>query len=265
MTLIVGESQQVRGESSFSTQLKRHAASMDLTQLMPVGKWSYGQGLRRAYDDRFYYELRHDQCGPFGLNHPLALRVRYLAGEESIADHNFSESLVRRYPALKEWKWTVAPREFAPVSADTFYEDSTVKCSGGWMGFSHLQNYSHWVVEWGGGMCWVASKRLLPSTTSTVDALEIQALAKLFLSDDVCAPNGRVDYWCQHLMSYQSHGRWEGLNYYFSPVRPPSVTQDELGRLGFALDVVGEELRASFALSMLETDVQSIMTALRAY
>ena len=73
MTLGVIKSAAADRDNVFSQALRTHAKSLDLTTTMPVGAWSFGQGIRKAHEERFFWELSSSQFSPLGLHHPLSL------------------------------------------------------------------------------------------------------------------------------------------------------------------------------------------------
>ena len=263
MTLVVGESQHVKNEQSFSSQLLANAACLDLQALNAVGEWSYGQGIRRAHGDKFFYELRSFDYSPFGINHPITLKARLMADSSVLGAMSFPEHLVKRYPHLVDKKWAIQSKTNSTQSSNSFQEDATLKSTDGWDGFVNASSSPLWIVDIGHNLLWVAGSNLDSKEAVSIEKLAAQELMKLFLSPDVLGENGRLAEWKKSLTQDYQWGRWEGLNFYFTPVQGPVKSAAELSHAGIALDVVGKELRACFGLSMLPEDVTEIMRALR--
>ena len=88
---------------------------------------------------------------------------------------------------------------------------------------------------------------------------------RLFFSPDVLGPTGRLADWLKVVANYKKFGRWEGLNFLFQPKISAYHCISQLAEEGIAVDSVGEEVRACFALSMFQEDVEAVLATLAKY
>lgn len=264
MTPIASESQQAKNEQSFSAQLRAQAACIDLGQRMPVGAWDYGQGIRRAKGQSFFYELRSKSFCPFGINHPVMLKARMHVPDHEVTVHEFPEHLKAIFPSLTSWRWTIQSPEQVGSPENAYHEAPDLKSNWGWHGFSVLESCDVWVVHLNENLRWVARKVPTSPVAQGPNALEAQSWAKLFLAADVLGPKGRLMEWITHMKQY-SWGEWQGLNFSFLPKLSPTEAADSLAQAGIAVDISNEKIQASFGLSMMPADVETIMGTLRAH
>ena len=225
-----------------------------------VGDWSYGQGIRKASGDHFFYELREKYFFPLGLNHPVGLRTKWFHSDPLICTQYFPTHLCESFPILKDWSWCIRPKTNNKISSKWFKENSTLKNSFGWDGFNHLQAIEGWSVELNDDYEWVASNSLIEPGQSTPAAFSFQEQIKVFLSEDVLGNQGRLKDWMEKLSVF-SWGEWKGLNFCFKT----HCSLSELNNAGIAVDIINGEIHAHFCLSMLPEDVENIMRALRPY
>lgn len=259
MTLVVNESQRAENQQSFSAELIANSACLDLEKLGPVGEWDYGQGLRRAKENHYFYELRAKDYSPFGVNHPTWLKAKWFEPSALPSLQAFPNYLSVKYPILKNWRWSIR-KAASSTPSDWFEEDSTLKSNLGWLGFEKLSQIKGWVVNLKGGHQWIASGEKLTLDGPTSAAYSHHELLRIFLSEDVLGENGRLKNW-QSTLSKYDWGQWSGLNFSFAT----QATQEELDKIGIAVDVANGKVQAHFGLSMLTEDVEIIMRALRPY
>lgn len=250
--------------TAFSNELMGHAACLELANLGPVGAWDYGQGIRRAKDQSFYYALSREDFSPFGTNHPLALRSRLLDPTRELKIHVFPVFLVTAFPVLQDWQWTIADTQLATSLPEALYENATLKCDNGWSGFTHVGQLTHWVVELGNGLSWWASRETPVPADHSTTALEQEALIDLFLSADILGPQGRLREW-QDFMKRYEWGQWSGLNFSIRTKAPVLTAQQELAHAGLQVSIEKDNLVSCFGLSMLADDVDRIMKTLHSH
>lgn len=259
MTLVVNESQRAENQNTFSTELLANAACLDLTQLGPVGDWNYGQGIRKAKDNHFFYELRAQYFFPLGINHPISLKSKWLQFDFLLTIQSFPSHFCESFPILREWNWCIRPRT-TTTNPHWFRENSTLKDPLGWDGFNRLKDIDGWIVDLNEEYEWVASSSSLGPSGPSQQAFSFQEQIKVFLSEDVFGNQGRLKEWIQKLSIY-TWGKWEGLNFSFKT----HASVEDLNNAGIAADIINGELRAHFCLSMLPEDVENIMRVLRPY
>ena len=270
MTLGVIKSAAADRDNVFSQALRTHAKSLDLTTTMPVGPWSYGQGIRKAHNESFFWELSSSQFSPLGLHHPTALVTTDELSFASVAPQPFPKDLLNVLPQLVDWTWTLLradhtwlKREWSVSSAWQKYtgpwlmeEDATLKDSLGWQGFSELPHLAGWAVKFSKDMYWVASPANLPQD-GLAASLE-RAQLRLFLSSDALGPDGRLQEWRRQLMSTFSTEQVTGLN-----VRMANISAIELAQQGLSCDDLGRKnIGLCFPLSFLKEDLAGVVKLL---
>jgi hypothetical protein len=233
---------------------------------MPVGSWSYGQGIRKAQGESFFWELSSSQFSPLGLHHPTALVQSDALTTTSVAPQPFAKDLIVAFPQLADWTWTLLgaehswlQREWAISSAwkKSFgswlmEEDATLKDSLGWQGFSELPHLAGWAVKINADTHWVASPTSLP--LDGLAASSERALLRLFLSSDALGPEGRLQEWRRHLIGTFQAAKIEGLN-----VRIEAQSRSELANQGLSCDDLGgNNIGLCFPLSFLKEDLSGV-------
>lgn len=261
MTLVTNESQRVEKQISFSNELMANAACLDLIKTGPVGEWSFGQGIRKAHSDHFFYELRKKKFSLLGINHPAAIRAKWFEARTVSTTQSFPLYLSTRYPTLKDWTWYI--RSKTTHNEDGWFrEDCTLKSEFGWSGFRKLNLLQGWIVDLNNDFEWVASNKesTITDVSPSSEAFYHQELIKIFLSEDVLGINGRLNNWINRVSTFD-FGNWSGLNLSF----PTKASEKELNQIGIAADIIDGRLNAHFCLSMLSEDVENIMRVLNPY
>ena len=133
MTLGVIESAAADRDNLFSQALRTHAKALDLTTTMPVGAWSFGQGIRKAHKDNFFWELSSSQFSPLGLNHPTALMSTDDLTSAPVAPQVFAKDLVNAFPQLADWTWTLLHAEHTWLKRDWTVSSAWQKSEGAWL------------------------------------------------------------------------------------------------------------------------------------
>lgn len=263
MTPAASHSPQVMPGGMLSQALDEHARCLDLSKLMPVGEWDHGQGLRRAKDQAFFFDLRAANFLPFGPNHPLEIAAK-LGGSLDTSPHAFPPSLEKVMPGCSTWTWSVFHKDHKWLSRSWrtdgpwLFEDATLKCGAGWRGGSRLLGLQGWSVSLPNDLMFCASPSKLPVTTS----YSASAWLRLFFSEDILGPEGRLRSWQLWLAELCPWGTWEGMNLSFN-ARPGS--RESLAKEGYAVDETDGLITAHFALSMWPEDVYTIISALAPY
>jgi hypothetical protein len=220
MTLGANRAAHADHDNIFSRELRRHAGSLDLTSCAPVGDWNFGQGIRRAAEKSFFWELRAQHFLPLGLNHPIDLSVS--SDPLALTPQSFSADVIALFPVLKDWTWSILPSDhewlkktwvdataWKKAYGENLREDATFKAATGWLGFSVLERLKSWAIPMG-EFTWVASNQSLPAGGLASEKM-IRTL-KILLSLDVLAPTGRLAELAQLIQSTFPQASLEGLN-----------------------------------------------------
>ncbi|MFN9109374.1 MAG: hypothetical protein ACK5XN_04800 [Bacteroidota bacterium] len=241
----------------FSQALRQHAHSLDLTDLMPVGKWTFGQGVRRAHGNRFFWDLSSTAFNPFGLHHPVVLRLT--EDESSISAREFGRDIVSLIPGLATWRWTLISAE-NPIlrTQDTsfFLENSLLKSPLGWSGLEKVNQLKNWAVKISESTYFYASNCELPAEIVR-DATAI-AWLKLFFTSDILGPEGRLAQVREQLHSKFSSAKIIGTQILLSHSSPGSLQER-----GLNLDILtSDQIRLCFPLSYLNSDLEGVKALL---
>ncbi len=232
----------------FSELLRQHASSLDLEALCPVGPWEYGQSIRRAKGDCFFFDLSLKNFYPLGLNHPLMLRPTI----SDPAPKSFSEALKARLPGLESRKWVVlsenAYLRYKPnaneIKRKSFIIDSI------W-GLKELEvdsadTFSVWLSD---ASVWVCSKDELPSS----DILIHHNWMNLFFNPDVLGPEGRLVEVQKKIMTTFEVTSLDGLSLKLSG------SSLALSLLGLLVESVSDsEYMLHFPVSVLFSDIEKV-------
>ncbi|MFP5459785.1 MAG: hypothetical protein ACLGG7_13700 [Bacteriovoracia bacterium] len=259
MTLGANPPIQTDWDKTFSEHLISHSRSLRLTAAAPVGPWTYGQGIRRAAGDTFYWELSAKNFKPLGLNHPLELRP---TTRQDGPIYGFSDGLQKCFPRLAEFKWTLLPAQHSWIAAEAgkacFTEtDCTLKCDHGWLGFERLEHLSTWIVPLDSLTVWVASKKPLPR--QELPSAQSHQWLHAFLSSDAIGPTGRLRELAELLTHALNPTSRSGLILTFHNRAP-----HDMSRRGLSCDIVGdEEIRLCFPLAILSEDVSGLQKLLK--
>ena len=270
MTLGVIKSAAADRDNVFSQALRTHAKSLDLTTTMPVGPWSFGQGIRKAHEESFFWELSSSQFSPLGLHHPTALVNTDELTAAPVAPQPFAKDLVSAFPQLTNWTWTLLNAEHAWLKREWSTssawkksegawlkeEDTTLKDSLGWQGFSVLPHLAGWAVKLHDSTYWVAAPSPLPQ--DGLAASTERAQLRLFLSSDALGPEGRLQEWRRQLMTTFPTAQVTGLN-----VRITNQSAVELAQRGLSCDDLGgKSIGLCFPLSFLKEDLAGVVKLL---
>lgn len=259
MTLGATPPSQTDWDKTFSEHLISHSRSLRLTTVAPVGPWTYGQGIRRAEGSAFFWDLSATNFKPLGLNHPLELKT---STRQDGPIYNFSDGLIKNFPLLSEFKWTLLPVQHPWLAAQTgeacFAEmDCTLKCDSGWVGFEKLEHLSTWIVSIDGQTLWVASKNPLPH--QELPPAQSHPWLHAFLSSDAIGPTGRLRELAELLTHSLNPTARSGLILTFHNRAP-----HDLSRRGLNCDIVGDgEIRLCFPLAILSEDVSGLQKLLK--
>jgi hypothetical protein len=266
MTLGVIKSAAADRDNDFSQALRTHAKSLDLATTMPVGTWSFGQGIRKAHGERFFWELSSAEFSPLGLHHPLALVSTDVLTATPMAPQTFTQDLLNVFPQLANWTWSLLSSDHAWLKRDWTVscawqkydgawlkeEDATLKDSLGWQGFSVLPHLAGWAVKLSASTYWVASPAALPLDGLAASAERAQL--RLFLSSDALGPDGRLQEWRRRLLSTFPAAQVTGLN-----VRIADKSVVELAHRGLSCDDLGgKSIGLCFPLSFLKEDLAGV-------
>lgn len=246
-------------DTTFSERLTSHSRSLRLTTVAPVGPWTYGQGIRRANGDAFFWDLRATDFKPLGLNHPLELKA---PTRQDGPIYGFSDGLQKCFPRLAEFKWTLLPAQHSWIAAEAgeacYTEtDCTLKCDHGWLGFERLEHLSTWIVPLDAHTLWVASTNPLPQ--QALPSAQAHQWLHAFLSSDAIGATGRLRELAELLTHALHPTARSGLVLTFHKRAP-----HDLPRRGLHCDIVGdEEIRLCFPLAVLSEDVSGLQKLLK--
>lgn len=270
MTLGAIRSAEADRDNVFSQALRTHAKSLELKTTMPVGEWNYGQGIRKALEQRFFWELSSKNFSPLGLHHPTALVMIDRPVSNTEAPQSFSPDLLKVFPQLADWKWTLVKRDHPWMKRDwtltsawtkssgpwLFETDATLKSALGWQGLEEVSQLKGWAVQLNSDVCWVASPSELP-----LDGLDVsneRALLRLFLSADALGPQGRMQELRLRLLQRFPSATIQGLN-----VQLNSFSSKEMALKGLSCDEVDEKkIGLCFPLSFLVEDLAGVVQLL---
>ncbi len=256
-------------DHAFSQSLRTHAVCLDLQHTMPVGAWTFGQGIRRAHGNQFFWELRSQNFQPLGLNHPITLRPTNFKTEPQ----KFPATLSAFFPELATWQWSLVKAEhpwlqrawqtasawqLAPPTTSWSCElDATFKSEFGWQGFSLLKNLQGWAIHLTPEIVWIAAPTPLPDSQAECGAH--WPVMQLLLQADVLSPTGRIQEVQQKLRSLFAPADIAGLN-----VRLETRHAAELSQRGLAGDSVPpSHLGLAFPLSFLPSELHEIAQLLK--
>jgi len=262
MTLGANRAAHADHDIIFSAELRRNAKSLELTEHMGVGEWDYGQGIRRAHGPKFFWEMRQQNFLPLGLHHPLVLAAS--KEKAMLAPQSFPAELLKLYPSLKEWQWSVLSLDhpwmkkvwssstaWKNAVGENLQEDATFKTQAGWQGFSQIGQIHNWSVVMSDGHAWVASSSALPESSGAPDAI-VKSM-RVLLSLDVLGPQGRIAELHMLLKSNFPHAQLEGLNLQIKH------TDVSLTSRGLAYDQLDNGMMGlCFPLSFLAEDLAGI-------
>ncbi len=270
MTLGVIKSAAADRDYVFSQALRTHAKSLDLATTMPVGRWTFGQGIRRAHEERFFWELSSSEFSPLGLHHPTALVSTGELPHTPAAPQTFPKDLLNAFPQLDNWTWTLLSADHAWLKREwtvssawkksngawLMEEDATLKDSLGWQGFSVLPHLTCWAVKLSASTYWVASPATLPQD-GLAASIE-RAQLRLFLSSDVLGPEGRLQELRRLIIATFPTAQVTGLN-----VRISDQSAIELAQRGVSCDDLGgKSIGLCFPLSFLKEDLAGVVKRL---
>lgn len=246
-------------DTTFSERLTSHSRSLRLTTVAPVGPWTYGQGIRRAEGDTFFWDLSASNFKPLGLNHPLDLKPPV---RQDGPVFSFSDGLLKSFPRFAEFKWTLLPAQHPWLATEAgeacFTErDCTLKCESGWLGFEKREHFSTWIVPLDAQTFWVASKNPLPH--QELPPAQSHQWLHAFLSSDAIGATGRLRELAELLTHALNPIARSGLVLTFRSRAP-----HELSRHGLHCDIVGDgEIRLCFPLAILAEDVSGLQKLLK--
>ncbi len=270
MTLGAIRSAEADRDNVFSQALRTHAKSLELVTTMPVGEWNYGQGIRKALGQQFFWELSSSNFSPLGLHHPTALVTIDRPVSNSEAPQSFSPDLLKVFPQLADWKWTLVNRDhpwmkrqwthtsaWKKSSGDWLFEtDATFKGALGWQGLEEVSQLKGWAVQLNSGLCWVASLSELP--LDGLDAVNERAQLRLLLSADALGPQGRMQELRLKLLTSFPGSTIQGLN-----VQLTSFSYQSMALNGLSCDEIDEKkIGLCFPLSFLEEDLAGVVQLL---
>ncbi|MBY0517745.1 MAG: hypothetical protein K2P81_12615 [Bacteriovoracaceae bacterium] len=256
MTLGVTNSAQADRDIVFSQRLRLNAHSLELKSLMSASKdWDYGQGIRKAVGESYFWELSSEDFLPLGLNHPLFLKNLDTQTPVEIVARHFPTFLNSKFLELKDWTWNLLASEQVnelKITNNCFEEDATIKCQNSWIGFTKLRDHDYWIVKINNELSWVASSKLLP--LSTISSPEIRAVFNLFFTEDIMGEGGRVQELNSKLQALFPEFQVEGLNVFIN-----GKSANDLSLKGISCDDLGDkEIRLCFPTSVLQADLEGI-------
>lgn len=266
MTLGVIKSASADRDNLFSQALRMHAKSLDLNTTMPVGTWSFGQGIRKAQGESFFWELSSSQFSPLGLHHPTTLMLADESTDAPVESLAFAKDLTNGIPQLAQWTWTLLHADHPWLNrqwsistawqkshgAWLMEDDATLKDSLGWQGFSELSHLEGWAVKLSQNVYWVASPSALPQ--DGLAARSERALLRLFLSTDALGPQGRLQELRHLLQTTFPSALVTGLN-----VRIADLSALDLAPRGLSCDDIGDKgIGLCFPLSFLREDLAGV-------
>lgn len=256
-------------DKTFSERMIFHARSLGLTHRGAVGSWLCGQGIRRARETEFFWDLTLKNYSPLGINHPTMLAPIETALWKT---YSFANDLTTLYPALSGWQWSVISSkhdwlknknwdfasawELSSPSENLWEKDPTLKTDQGWLGFTHLDRMTHWCVQIDEDTVWCASKNSLPS--SDLSMQEKHQWFRPFLSADALGSDGRLAELVTLLSDVLRPDERQGLNFKFY-----NKNAAKLAELGLSCDGMDNNILCYFPLSILHEDIQGLRSLLK--
>ena len=235
-------------DNSFSQKLRLHASSLDLNLIKSVGEWDFGQSIRRATGDTFFYDLSLSHFWPLGLNHPLSL------GSESTdpSPQSFRPELVERLPHLEKLKWVTLTKEsfldFKKTHPLSLKIGSDIDSIWGWKLLEEKQPQS-FCVEFSDASYWVCSTDPLPNSS----LLKHHSWLDLFLSTTILGAQGRLVAVQSMLKQVFNLSQISGLNL------SVALSSDRLDTRGIKVRAKSaHESSLHFPVSVLKSDVERI-------
>jgi hypothetical protein len=235
-------------DNSFSQQLRYHASSLDLKHIGPVGDWDFGQSIRRATGDSFFYDLSLSHFWPLGLNHPLALKSDFRDSTPQI----FKSDLVGQLPHLEKFKWVVlsdkAYLDFKNAHPLTEKINAAIDSLWGWKLLEAKQTQA-FSVKLADNSFWVCSIDPLQSS----DLVKHHAWLNLFLSTTIIGPQGRLAAVQDMLKKTFNQTELSGLNL--------NLTMDceRLSAKGIKAQAQSpQESTLHFPVSVLKSDLEQV-------
>lgn len=269
MTLGAIAPSQTERDKTFSERLIFNARSLGLTQRGAVGSWICGQGIRRARETEYFWDLSLKSYSPVGINHPTTLAP---IEADAWGAHAFSNDMVELYPELTTWQWTVISNQHEwlktqswgfvtgwdlTFSAENLWErDATLKTDKGWFGFSQLNKLSSWCVQIDQDTLWCASKKPLPQ--SDLNKQEKHQWFRPFLSSDALGEHGRLAELITLLSDSLKPDERNGLNFKFYNKSAAALLEQ-----GLSCDSSENNILCYFPLSILHEDIQGLRSLLK--
>ncbi len=235
-------------DHSFSEQLRLHASSLDLKTICAVGDWDYGQSIRRAKADSYFYDLSLKNFYPLGLNHPLMIRSLATDG----APQEFNSSLSSKLSGLKLFKWVVLDaKDYRDLKSKRLiheYDSFSINSIWGLSVFETLE-FETFSVRLSDGSLWVCSSLELPASSQLIH----HSWLNLFLTPDVLGPEGRLASVHKLLIKVFNPAEIQGLT-----LRLRGEVH-ALSQRGILAEKYSEsEVSLHFPISVLSSDVEKI-------
>ncbi len=241
----------------FSQALRHHAHSLDLLDLMPVGAWTFGQGVRRAHANRFFWDLSSTNFNPFGLHHPVVLRAT--GDQTSVSAEEFEKGIIALIPGLEDWRWTLvsADHPILKIKDSSFLlENSLLKSPLGWSGLEKINQLKSWAVQISESTYFYASTSELP--LEVVRDPTAIAWLKLFFTSDILGPDGRLAQVREQLHIKFPSAKIIGTQLLLSHSSPSSLQER-----GLNVDILSSgQVRLCFPLSYLISDLEGVKSLL---
>lgn len=266
MTLGVIRSAEADRDNVYSQALRTHAKSLELDATMPVGEWTYGQGIRKAHGNHFFWELSSKNFSPLGLHHPTALVAIDVPVVNQEAPQSFAVDLLKAFPQLADWKWTIVKGDHAWMKREwthssawkkksgpwLFETDATLKGALGWQGLEEITQLKGWAVQLNSELCWIASNSDLP--LDGMAAPTERAQLRVFLSADALGPHGRMQELRHQVSSSFNAATIQGLN-----VELNAPSSEFFSAKGLSCDDIGgKKIGLCFPLSFLKEDLAGV-------
>lgn len=235
-------------DNSFSQKLRLHASSLDLNLIKSVGSWDFGQSIRRAIGDAYFYDLSLSHFWPLGLNHPLSL------GPESTdpSPQSFRSELVALLPHLEKLQWVVLCEksylDFKKGHPVLEKSGTDLDSIWGWKFLEEKQPQS-FCVEFADASYWVCSTDPLPNSS----LLKHHSWLNLFLSSTILGPQGRLVAVQSMLKRVFNLPEISGLNL------SVSLSSDLLDTQGIKVRAKSaHESLLHFPVSVLKSDIEKV-------
>lgn len=269
MTLGAIAPSQTERDKTFSERLMFHARSLGLTQRGAVGTWICGQGVRRARETEYFWDLSLKNYSPLGFNHPTMLAP---IEPQNWVVNSFSADLISLYPVLASWQWTLVSHKHpwlqnknwdsasawqVITKSDNLWEtDATLKTDKGWLGFAQLDRLNDWCIQIDAETVWCASKNSLP--VSDLKMQEKHQWLRPFLTADAIGNNGRLAELITTLSDVLKPDERQGLNFKFY-----NKSAFKLAEQGLFCDSSENTISCYFPLSILPEDIQGLRSLLK--